>query len=295
MKKPHLLLWDALSLPEPEAAEAWREWRAVAKLDDLDRSSFQMLPLLAGKIGAWVDGHPDAPVLLGICRRAWSQRQMTWRAIRQAVETLDQAGIRRVAAVGPLVWGELYWPQNSIRPASHAELLIDRESLAPAVNALSRAGWTRAYARPNFFVHMRSSSGEVRLNTRPVPIADLPFLRTAWPEFETIQLGGMAVAIVPPEYALVTILAGYIQDGVDWRCDALSICRATLINWDRVAVLLRWRTGARRRLRELRDFAPADIQAGAGQTTTWRRPFEAMAGWLRKAYGALALRSPPRG
>jgi len=263
MRPRHLLLWDALTLSGPEDEKAWREWRERADLNRLDRSSFQMLPLLSGKLDAWLAGDAQASIILGICRRAWSQRQLALRAVHRAIEALERAGVDPVIVTGPLVWAELYWPSKAIRPVAVPDLLAAPAILAHALAAFKQAGWTRLDSRRNY-LHLRSASGDqVRLITSVAPMADLPFVRASIPELRTVEVGGVTVSALPAEYELITALAGHDDDAIDWRCDAATICRAAHIDWERVGSLSRWRSQARRRIAELREWAPDEVPANA--------------------------------
>ncbi len=286
MKAPHLLLADAVLFPEPQASEAWLQWRAAADLDRLDTPSFQMLPLLAGRLDAWIIDDPQRALILGIVRRAWSQRQVALHSVARALDILNRAGLDRVAVAGPLVWGALYWPEKAVRAVTSADLLLAPEALPRALGALSGAGWTHLDA-PAPYANLQSPAGEtVRLVTRALPFADLPFLRAPWPAFVPMELGPATAATPPAEYALVTVLAGYFDDGIDWRCDALMICRHAHIDWDRLLELIRWRSEARRRLRELHRNWPADIPAQALRPA-WTTPLETILGALMRLYRSM--------
>ena len=109
---PHRLLWDALTLPPAQAEDAWRRWRASVDLDHLDNDSFHLLPALAGRMEAWLANDRQQAILMGICRRAWSQNQIRRKVLTQALEILSTAGIERVAATGPVAWGPCIGPME---------------------------------------------------------------------------------------------------------------------------------------------------------------------------------------
>src|ERR1700691_4592061 len=94
------LLWDAIVLPLPQAGNAWRRWRESIDLDHLDDRSFHLLPALAGRMPAWLEKDPQRAILLGICRRAWSQNQVCRKLLADALEILSAVGIERVAPTG---------------------------------------------------------------------------------------------------------------------------------------------------------------------------------------------------
>jgi len=265
---PHRLLWDALTLPVPQAGEAWRRWRASANLDRLDPASFSLLPALAGRLPDWLGTDSQQAILLGICRRAWSQNQVRLKLLADALEILGAAGIERVAATGPVSWGALYWPPNAIRSIGAVDLLVEPALARRTFEALTKAGWTAPKGVPNtaanfYFdpgVPMQSpAGGEVRMHWRALPNTDFALRRPMFPPLQALQRGQIAPYALPAEYALVAALGGNHEDGVDWHCDALMICRQAGLDWDTVADLVRWRSKGREKLDELRREWGAQI------------------------------------
>jgi hypothetical protein len=288
---PERLLWDALVLPLPQAGDAWRRWRASADLDHLDPASFHLLPALAARMPAWIGDDPKQAVLLGICRRAWSQNQLRRQLLAQALEVLTAAGIDRVAATGPLLWAEQYWPEGAIRPVGSVDLLMEPASVRAALHAMSTAGWIVVDPVPagNQFhfapgVRLRSSEGdEVRVHWRALPNTDFSLRR---PEPPPLQKPGA----IPREYSLVAALGGDLQDAVGWQYDALMIC-ATGLDWKPVAALLRPRSVARTRLDRLRREWSAEIPPWVTRPVWWNGIERILASALRIYRRRRAVRS----
>jgi len=266
----HLLL-DALTLPLPQAADAWRSWRASSDLDRLDDGSFHLLPALAGRIPAWITDDPQQSILKGICRRAWSQNQVQRKLLADALEILIAAGIERVAATGPVLWGALYWPEGAIRPIGMVDLLVEPPAVRRAFDALSRAGWkalneipdtggTRFYFAPGTLLQA-PAGGHLRLHWRALPNTDLSISRPEFPPLEPTESGQVAPYRMPLEHSLVAALGGNHDDRVDWQFDALMMCRQRGLRWDKVAALVRWRSAQRGRLDQLRRDCGAEIPA----------------------------------
>jgi hypothetical protein len=265
---PHRLLWDAWVLPLPQAEAAWRRWRACADLDHLDPASFHFLPVLSGRMAAWLGNDAKQAVLLGICRRAWSQNQVRRKLLANALEILDTARIERVAAIGPIRWSAVDWPEGAIRPIGRVDLLVEPVSVQATFDALLKARWKLPGSLPDtttnqfYFasgVELQSpSAATLRVHWRAVPNTDFALRRPEPPPLRPMQPGQLAPYAIPPEHSLVAALGGQFQDEVDWRFDALTICREGL-NWDLVAALLRRRSMARNRLDELRRDWGAEI------------------------------------
>jgi hypothetical protein len=319
------LLWDALVLPLPQAEDAWRRWRESTDLEHLDNRSFHLLPALAGRMPAWIGNDPQRAILLGICRRAWSQNQVCRKLLADALEILSAAGIDRVAPTGPILWGALYWPDGAIRPIGSVDLLLEPVSLKRAFEALCQAGWNPANGIPdtagNFYFDRgvsicAPSGGEVRVHWRALPNTDFSLRRPQPPPLEAIQPGqpalnqlarslfcgadahvrarppGRAPAsyLIPAEYSLVAALGGEHEDGLGWHYDAMMISRQPRLNWDVVAALLKRRTAARDRLDELQRDWGAEIPSEVTKQA-WTSGMESIITSALRAYRRRKARS----
>ena len=264
------LLLDALLLSLPQAEDAWRSWRASTDLNRLDNGSFHLIPALAGRMPAWLDGDPQRAILLGICRRAWSQNQIQRKLLADAVAALAAAGIQRVAATGPIAWGAEYWPEGAIRPIGIVDLLIEPGVVLRALDALSRCGWKAVSEIPDTGrkgfpfsggFRMQAASGDLRLHWRALPNTDFGLRPPGMPSLQAGKTNLAADFTMPPEESLVAALGGAHDDGVDWRYDAIMMCRRPDLSWKRIGDLLRWRSKPRERLDELRREYDAGIPA----------------------------------
>jgi len=261
MRAPHHLLLRALFQPLPEAERWWRRWRTIVNLDKLDRGSFYTLPALAGCMHGWIQDDPYREILLGICRRAWSQKQIRKKVLAEALSLLRASGIGAAAAIGPLAWEQLYWPAGAIRMIEGVDLVVEPGSVSLCMQAFLRSGWT-VHGRPpdwngsKFYfaaaIRMRTDSGEeVRLHWRDLPNTDFALRRPDPPEFKPTTDERATLYTPSAARDLVLALGGVFDDGLDWRCDALMICRSN-VEWNVVETLLKWRSRAKMRLAELR-------------------------------------------
>ena len=288
---PQRLLLDALILPLRQAGDAWRTWRAAANLDHLDDASFQFLPALAGRMPEWLVNDPAQAILLGICRRAWSQNQIRRKLLGDAIKVLNDAGIERVAATGPILWGALYWPDGAIRTIGRVDLLVEPALVRFAFDAFSKAGWKAPYgipdlAGPQFYLApgalMQSPlGGEVRLHWRALPNTYFHRKRPRFPPLEPLQPGQVSPYALSLERSLVAVLGGNYVDEVDWHCDAFMICRHAGIRWEQVAALLKWRSTLRARLDEVRDWG-AEIPSSVTKPALTRGLEQILVSMLRR-------------
>ena len=295
------LLFDALVLPLPQAEESWRRWRSTVDLEHLDQAAVQFLPALASRLPEWLAEDPKQAILLGICRRAWSQNQLRKRVLTDAVQLLRDSGIDRVAATGPAWWGELYWPAGSIRPITIIDLLIEPPSVPSALNILGKAGWSISDHPPNSkdkgfpfapaTILQSSFGGKLRLHWRALSNTDLSLSRPEFPELITMPPGKSSPYAIPAEYSLAAVLGGNLDDAMDWRCDALTICGACNLDWLKIASLLRWRSSARSRLEELRPYSDQAIPR-AVTGSSWTGPIERKVASLLRSYRRLSKARP---
>ena len=103
-------------------------------------ASFHLLPTLAGRMAPWLADDPEQEIVLGICRRAWSQNQLRRKLLANALAILGAAGIERAAAIGPVLFSA-QWPEGSIRPVGRVDLLVEPASVRAAFDAFLTAGW----------------------------------------------------------------------------------------------------------------------------------------------------------
>jgi hypothetical protein len=290
---PHRLLWDALVLPLPQARDAWRSWRASTDLDRLDHDSFLLLPALAGRMADWLAHDPQQAILRGICRRAWSQNQLRLKLLTDALEILKSAGIDRVAAAGPVLWGTLYWPKGAIRPVGRVDLLVEPAAARSALEAFFKAAWRAPNSVPDitgkqlYFAPgtllQPPSGGEVWVHWRALPNTDLALRRPPAPLLEAMQASQIAAYAPPLEHSLITALGGMHQDAINWHCDAFMICRQAGLPWEIVTALLRCRSRERNRLDELRRAWNADIPIAVTKPV-WSNGLEQMLASTLRVY-----------
>lgn len=299
--KPHRYnpLISAILEPEPEAEEAWHKWRADADLDNLDEDSILLLPGLAARLPHWTVEDPRRGVLLGICRRAWSHNQIQNRLLADAIRILNTGGIQRLAPIGPVSWSTEYWPEGSIRPVGRVDLLVEPGQLEMALRVLIEAGWSTIGPLPNAAtwtlafhpaVPLRSPGGNsVWLHWRAIPRSDLSVRRPPPPQWVALPRREFVSYAIPPEYALVGVLAGFQNDAVDWICDVLAVTRKVQ-DWDLVATLLRHRSRARDRwelwIQDWRSKIPAGA-LGPIKTSLMER-------WLAACLRTLRSAASPR-
>ncbi len=159
------LVLRAALLPGEPGVAAWREWRAKADLDTIDRGSARLLPLLWFNLLA--NGIEDEwmPRFKGIYRHTWFGNQVWMRRVRQVEATLAARGVVPVALKG-LALANGYYENPGLRPMDDLDLLIAPTEVQPAIDALRAAGWAVPLDHPELVlevvhgIELVSDSGE---------------------------------------------------------------------------------------------------------------------------------------
>ena len=259
----------ALLLPSGQAEPCWREWRRSADLEHLDAGALLLLPMLAHRLPAWLADDPARGVLLGICRRCWSHNQLKLRQLDHVVRDLREAGIGLIVVSGSAAWMFLYRP--ALRPIESLELVIRREHVAKAADALMTVGWTpaREIATGEDMdriegVWFDRGPDRLKLGWRIVPASpEIAAERENLPRLQSVQICDESASLLAPEEMLLHALAGYRDPcEIDWRSDALQLLKSRRVNWRRMRGLLRDEPLALSRARELHEQWGAAIPAG---------------------------------
>jgi hypothetical protein len=160
-----VLLLRAALLDGPPAAQAWREWRAGADLETIDRGSARLVPLLWHNLLA--NGITDdwLPRFKGVYRHTWLANQLRLRRLRAILATLGDAGVEGVVLKG-IALASAYYPNPGLRPMDDLDVLVAPDDVPAALAALAGAGWVSTVARPERVlrvvhgIELRDSDGE---------------------------------------------------------------------------------------------------------------------------------------
>lgn len=228
---------------DPAAAEAaWRAWRGPVVLDDLGWADAQLLPVLPqAQLEGWLAGDPAAGRLLGLVRRAWSEAQLHLHQLRAVVAHLEAAGAGPVMIAGPAALHLRNAREGSVRPIPDSQVLVRRERLPAAAEALRQAGWTpmspppppRAMSWVDQWVWQQAGM-TLRLLWRAAPV--VPW-RTSRYEAE---LWARAEPVLPAAQLMLSRLAegGGWHGPMRWPVDA-ALLTLTDVEWAECARLAR--------------------------------------------------------
>lgn len=270
-------LLDALLLEPEEGALVWRRWRAEVDLEDLAGESLAVLPLLSGRLPAWLSEDarrdPDREKVLGICKRGWAQNQLRYRELTDAWTLLAQGGAGPIAVGGCAAWALLYLEEKAVRPIRSIDILIRRDRAILGKRLLEAGGWILEPAMPELAgrvwdefagLWFRSPSGTAlflawRLRKVSPEMAEES---ETLPACRAFDLHGTAVSLLETEELLLDALTRDANTLVSWQCDAVLLLRNRSVDWPRFFLLSRDAPLAAERLAQLRDGGAVSIPAG---------------------------------
>lgn len=142
-EQERLLLVAALG-DAPAARVAWLQVAPTLDIDVVAHETHGVFGQLAENLRSMQLEPQILPRLDGVRKRMWATNARRVRHVMRARAVLEASGVRVEAAGGLAVLLRLGDP--AVRPLVDAELVVDREEVAPAQHALESAGW-RAGAR----------------------------------------------------------------------------------------------------------------------------------------------------
>jgi hypothetical protein len=189
----------------------------------------------------------------------------------EALELLRAAGIAKTVVSGPAAIAAALQEKSIVRPIGWFDILMPREAVGAAVNALNVAGWRleneaglRRGAVPDFLEGVflkRGDADRMRLCWR---LHLGPEGKERWPGVVRSHHRGMALDCPGVEDQLAQAAGSHDRDGVPWECDAFLITRGEEVQWPEVARKLRWDPEGLRRLQTLPDYAVNEHERGPG-------------------------------
>ena len=134
----HLL--QAALLTGPRARAALQAWKREARLDQLDRGSARLLPLLSLNKKVFAPDDSLWPRLAASYERATANTTSLLQAVALVVGALRRASIETVILKGVAIAVEWY-PAPGARPMDDCDLLVRPSDVAAASRVLAGEGW----------------------------------------------------------------------------------------------------------------------------------------------------------
>ena len=142
-----VLVLRAALLGGDEGVAAWHEWRRTADLDQIDRGSARLLPLLWHNLLA--NGVQDAwlPRFKGVYRHTWFANQVWMRRVREIESIITVRGSAPIALKGTAL-ANGYYPNPGLRPMDDLDLLVAPDDVPEALRGASRGRLARIVRPP---------------------------------------------------------------------------------------------------------------------------------------------------
>jgi len=242
---PEQLLVLHAALDEPGAAgAAWERWHAAVELDEVDHGSAGLLPLVYRNLGPGAFDAEVAGRLRGFYRRAWSQNQLLFRRVAEAIGALEAAGIETLVTKGVSL-ALLSYGDVGARPMDDADVLVPIARTREAIEVLTAAGWRAGHDEPLTWTQVHHSlgfsgpgGGEVDLHWFSLwqPARDDELWRASVP----IEVAGVATrAPCPADQLLLACVHGTPWSPLPpfrWIADAVLTVRAAGegFDWGRI-------------------------------------------------------------
>ena len=235
-----------VALEDPEAAGAsWQELRPHFSLDELERGSFELLPMIYRNLTR--SGHEDPllPRLKGIYRKTWVTNNLLVERTRDLGDALRDAGIRALFIEGVMV-ARRFYPELGLRPSSSVDVLVDDRDAAAALDGLAHAGW---HERPGsakgsgVVRHLFDRGGNVCVLRTRLAIDFVARNRQGhahtplWEAAEWEDIGGLELLVPAPTDTLLAVCVSHARaegaPDVQWIADAKAVLEAE-IDWERL-------------------------------------------------------------
>jgi len=240
------LLLVALSDPD-HAAEAWKSVPEGFSLDELERGSFELMPLVYRNLAQTCPDEPILPRLKGIYRRSWVKNNLLLDRTSEIANTLQAAGLPALFLEGPTQAARFYG-DLALRPSSAVHVLTTAADATEASKRLENRGWNLRpgsdgypgwhvlFAANGDICVLRSSLSFDYIGRGDQP-AEEPLRRAA----EAFEVYGIQVLVPMPTDAFFAACVAGARYGplpaTQWLTDAVMILRSGELDWDRLVEL----------------------------------------------------------
>ena len=209
------LLVQAIMAPSADTAAAkWQRWRREVDVQKLSWSALHLLPVLGQQqLQPWLVGDPDAGILMGIVRRAWTEAQMRRQVLKECTGLLEASGVGPVMVAGPSAVFLRNQRPGSVRPLTAIHLAVPRNQQAAASQLLQASGWLLEGAAPE---------------TKALGwVSHTNFLRNGADLFANAEL------VMPAEHLMLSLLGTETAGDslIPWQAD-VSLVPLTAQQWE---------------------------------------------------------------
>jgi len=237
------LLLVALSDPD-RAAEAWRAGREGFSLDELERGSFELMPLVYQNIAQTCPDEPLLPRLKGIYRRSWVKNNLLLGATSEIASTLGAAGLPALFLEGP-THAVRFYADLALRPSSAVHVLTAAAHAAEASKRLESQGWSLRPGSDDYpgWRVLFAANGDICVLRSSLSFdyaggGDMPAEGPLWQAAEPCDVNATDVLVLMPSDAFLAACVAGARYGplppTQWLTDAVMILRSGELEWDRI-------------------------------------------------------------
>ena len=245
------LLLQACLLQGKEALDAWSKWKLTADVDQLDKGSLRLIPLLYRNLQAHGVEDDLMNKFKGVYRFTLYKNHMLLHNMANVLASFYDTGIQAMVLKG-VALTLLHYKDYGLRPMSDFDVLIHEKDVTTAINILRNLHWKPWQRLPKVFTaeYLSSTKGCSFNNDRGEGLdlhwhvllescyknADKEF----WDGAVQTQLHDFTVyALNPTDQLLHVCVHGAKRNSVPtirWVADAALIIRTSQseIDWDRL-------------------------------------------------------------
>lgn len=216
--RPQELLLRATFLPGEEAIQAWKEWKRIVDVDDLDQSSNRLLPQLYRNLQ--LQGVRDSLLMKfkGVYRQTWYKNQLLFHSAATPLRSLTEAGIEVMILYGAALAVRFY-PDCGLHPLADFAILVRPEQAVPAIKRLQGLGWMPVPRLPGAlaatyiaagYAHVFQDAGgnRIRLHWHLLPeCCQAGADDDCWQGAVATNLHGIATCALDPTHQLLQVCA----------------------------------------------------------------------------------------
>ncbi|MCP4401861.1 MAG: nucleotidyltransferase family protein [bacterium] len=247
------LLLRAALLNGQDALDAWNAWQSDIEIENLDRGSQRLLPLLWHNLKQ--QGiEPDSPRMKALrkyYRLTWGQNKVLFHTMTTLLQVLQDAEFPAMPLKGAALTLR-YYQDYGLRPMGDIDLLVRTAQIEDIISFLQTIGWhpkprspeafTKQYrqiAHAHEFANAEGCECDLHwhlLDECCRPDADEDF----WHDAETIEIDGLSTAILHPADQLLHVCVHGIRwihiPPLRWVADAMMILNSSqdAFDWDRL-------------------------------------------------------------
>jgi hypothetical protein len=255
----------AALLNQPEALDAWNQWKTNIDFEALDPGSYRLLPLLYKNLTRY--GIQDAllPKLKGIYRLTWCKNRLLFRALDTVLQALQAANIETLLLKGTVLTAH-YYRDYGCRPMEDLDILVKPDKApealrivrelgwhvkmgAPdAMNALKKTTWTPQDEQTERFLTCRHAAPLINASGQQIDLhwrssswcADARLDHDFWNNAMALQIGDVAtLAFNATDQFLHTCIHAVTWTHIPpirWLGDVMILLNSpdAVIDWDRV-------------------------------------------------------------